>query len=152
MTDCYFIYSRAVAVLYLISGHTPQIKLCVNVLDLAADPTCPLCIVEQQTAEHWQQIFPNPVFSFSKPATPLGALTTYPEMVLDCCHSPKHSLRNKNNNSNNNNIHTDPPVLAGRNKLSVDFTQFMFQSNNDQNKWIYWVKFTPWHSPNYDLL
>ncbi len=68
------------------SGHTPLLKACTHLLDLAADPTCLLCKKEPQTLEHWLQRCPNldvlRLHTFKSPSPPLGVLTTDPEKVL----------------------------------------------------------------------
>ncbi len=80
--------NRADAVLQarLRAGHTPLPKAYTNLLDPAADPTCPLCKVEPQTLEHWLQRWPNPdvlrQHTFGSPSPPIGVLTTDPEKVL----------------------------------------------------------------------
>ncbi len=86
--DCIATSNRADAILLdrLLAGHTPLLKAFAHLLDLAADPSCPLCTEEPQTLEHWLQRCQNldvlRQHTFGSPSPPLGVLTTDPEKVL----------------------------------------------------------------------
>ncbi len=57
-----------------LSGHTPLSKSNADLLYTTAGSTCPLCIEEPKTVNHW----PKPTWqrTFDSPAPPLGVLTT----------------------------------------------------------------------------
>ncbi len=86
--DCIATSNRADAVLLARqrAGHTPLPKAYAQLVDQAADPTCPLCKEEPQTLEYWLQRCPNldvlRQHTFDSPSPPLGVLTTDPEKVL----------------------------------------------------------------------
>ncbi len=86
--DCTATSNRADAVLLarLRAGHTPLLKAYDNLLDLSADPLCPLCKEEPQTIEHWLRRCPRLDSSlqniFGSPSPPPKDLSTDPEKVL----------------------------------------------------------------------
>ncbi len=79
--DCIATFNRvdAVPLARLRSGHRPLLKMFAHLLDLTADPTCPLCKEEPQTLEYWLQRCPNldvlRQHTFGSPSPPLGILT-----------------------------------------------------------------------------
>ncbi len=100
-SGCIAISNRTGAVLVARSrlGHTPLLKAYVHLLDPAADPTCPLCMEEPQTVDHWLQRCPNLdkllQRTFGGPSHTLGALITNPGEVL----ALDRGARLNNNNS-----------------------------------------------------
>ncbi len=62
------------------------LKAYAHLLDPAAAPTCPLCMGEPQTLEHWLQRCPYLDVlwqrAFGSPSSPPGVLMTDPEKML----------------------------------------------------------------------
>ncbi len=86
--DCVAINNQAGAILFarLGAGHTPLLKAYANLLDLSADPLCPLCKENPQTIEHWLRRRPRldatKLNIFGSPSLHVKVLTTDPERVL----------------------------------------------------------------------
>ncbi len=86
--DCMAINNRVGAVLLacLRADHTPLLKAYAYLLDLDADPLCPLYKEEPQKIEHWLRRRPRLDVirqnTFGSPSPLLKILTTHPERVL----------------------------------------------------------------------
>ncbi len=86
--DCMATSNRAVAVLLarLRAGYTPLLKAYANLLDLSANPLCPLCKEEPQAIELLLRRCPRLDATrqniFGSPSPALKVLTTDPARVI----------------------------------------------------------------------